>query len=94
MGGDADRINGALGRLVFRALGWLCVAILLASGYAIWWQVTHWNPDSATVIAMFGIATLGAGIAIPYCFSRNRTFTEVLDAMEGDGDAAPPRLPQ
>jgi hypothetical protein len=89
-----DRINAALGRLVFRGLGTLCAIAALASTYGIWWQVTHWNADSPIVIAMFAVAALGAGIAVPYCFSRTRTFTEVLDAMEGDGDVAPPRLPQ
>ena len=93
MSGRLDRINAALGRLVFRGIGSLCVIALLASGYAIWWQVAHWNAESVIVIAMFGILALGAAIAIPYCFSRDRAFTEVLDAMEGDGDVAPPRLP-
>lgn len=89
-----DRLNNSLGRLVFRGLGSLCIIALLVSAYAIWWQVTHWNADSAAVIAMFAVFALGAGIAVPYCFSRNRAFTEVLDAMEGDGAVAPPRSPR
>lgn len=94
MRGRLDRINSALGKLVFRALGSLCVIALLVSVYAIWWQVTHWNTDSVVVIGMFAILVLGAAVAIPYCFSRQRSFTEVLDAMEGEGDVAPPRLPR
>ena len=86
-----DRINSALGKLVFRTLGLLCAIVVLVSGYAIWWQATHWNADSPIVTGMFAVAALGAGIAVPYCFSRQRAFTEVLDALEGEGDVAPPR---
>lgn len=94
MSGRLGWLDKTLGRLFFRGLGALCVIALLASGYAIWWQVAHWNADSAIVVGMFAVLAVGAGVAVPYCFSRERSFTEVLDAMEGDGDVAPPRTPR
>lgn len=79
-----DRIDGFLGRIVFRGFGLLCAVTALGCGYAFWWQVTHRESGSSLVPAvLFGLAALGAGSAVPYCFSRKRTFAEALDAMEG-----------
>lgn len=87
MAGRFDRIDSALGRLVFRAFGWLCAIVALVCGYAGWWHFSHWNPDFSYVPAiLFGIAALAAASCVPYCLSRKRTFGEALDAMEGGVD--------
>lgn len=88
-----DRLDGFLGRLIFRVVGLLCGIIALACGYAAWWHIEHWDADSSLVpTILFGLATIGAASVIPFCFSRNRRLVEALDAMEG-GVADQPRRP-
>jgi putative flippase GtrA len=79
-----ERLNGYLGRLVFRFFGVLCGMVALMCGYAAWWHVEHWDPDVSLVpTILFSIAAIAAASCIPYCFSRKRSFVEALDAMEG-----------
>ncbi len=79
-----DRLNGFLGRLVFRAIGSLCAFIALACGYSVWWHLSRGLPDSWAPPLMFGVVAAAAAACVPYCFSHGRTFVEVLDAMESD----------
>ncbi len=73
-----------LGRLVYRATGWVCVFVALASSYAAYWHLQHWNSDSSLIPpVLFGLVAIASASAVPYCFSRKRTFGEALDAMEG-----------
>jgi hypothetical protein len=89
-----DRVDGFLGRLVFRAFGLLCALIALVCGYAAWWHAEHRVPDMSLVpTLLFGLAALAAASVIPYCFSRDRKFIEALDAMEGGGADLPRRRP-
>jgi len=93
MTGKLDRLDGFLGRLVFRAVGLLCGLITLACGYAAWWHVTQMEAGGRLVpTLLFGLGAAGAASVVPYCFSRKRRFVEALDAME-DEVAAPPRRP-
>jgi hypothetical protein len=86
-----DRLDGFLGRLIFRVVGLLCGIIALACGYAAWWHIEHWEADGSWLPAvLFGLATIGAASVIPFCFSRNRSLVEALDAME-DSVADQPR---
>jgi hypothetical protein len=79
-----DRINGFLGRLVFRLFGLVCAAIALICAYAAWWHIEHWDREVSLVpTILFGVAAVAAASCVPYCFSRNRSFVEALDAMEG-----------
>jgi len=79
-----DRLDGILGRLLFRAVGLACAMAALICAYAVWWHIDHWNPDFSLVpTMMFAVAALAAGSCVPYCFSRQRSFGEALDAMEG-----------
>lgn len=84
MAGKFDRLDGFLGRLVFRTIGLVCAIVALVCGYAAWWHIDHWNPDFSLVpTILFGVAALAAGSCVPYSFSRSRSFGEALDAMEG-----------
>lgn len=79
-----DRLDGFLGRLVYRAVGVFCALVALVSGYTAWWHFDHWDSDISRVPAiLFSLVALAAASAIPFCFSRNRSFAEALDAMEG-----------
>ncbi len=92
MAGKLDRLDGFLGRLVFRAAGVACGIVALVCGYAAWWHIDHWSPGSLVPTILFGVAALAAGSCVPYCFSRKRRFVEALDAMEG-GTGDQPRRP-
>lgn len=83
MGGRIDRIDGFLGRLFFRAVGLLCLLIALGTAYAAWSHITGNRPYGWTPVILFGLAAVAAASCVPYCFARNRTFGEALDAMEG-----------
>lgn len=78
-----QRVDGFLGRLVFRAFGFLCAVIAMATGYAAWSHLAEGRPHGWAPVIMFGIAALAAASVVPYCFSRKRSFAEALDAMEG-----------
>lgn len=89
MAGRFDRIDGFLGRLFFRAVGTLCAIVALIAAYAVFWHFTHWNEEySLIVVAMFSLVTIAGLSVVPYCFSRNRTFGEALDSMEGGTGAS------
>lgn len=93
MARQLDRLDGFLGRLVFRTVGLLCGVIALVCGYAAWWQVQNWSLDYGWVpVILFGLAAIAAASVIPFCFSRNRRLVEALDAME-DEVPGPPRRP-
>jgi hypothetical protein len=90
-----ERLDGFLGRLIYRGVGLLCAIVALVCAYAAWWHIDHWSPSISLVPAiLFGVAALAAGSVIPYCFSRKRTFGEALDTMEGGaGDQHRPQKP-
>ena len=92
MSGHLDRIDNALGRLVFRAFGFLCAIVAFGCAYAAWWHYDNRASVGSVVPAiMFAVVALAAGSCVPYCLSRKRTFTEALDAMEGGVGDLPPR---
>jgi hypothetical protein len=86
-----QRIDGFLGRLVFRGVGLGCAIVALVCAYAAWWHLEK-RGDIGSVVPfiLFSLAALGAASCVPYCFSRKRSFVEALDAMEG-GVADQPR---
>ena len=87
-----DRINGLLGRLIFRAAGVGCGLIAVACGYAAYWHVENRDQDYAVVGALlFALATVAALAVMRFCFSRNRTLVEALDAMEDPSPDLTPR---
>lgn len=88
-----ERVDGFLGRLVFRAVGVGCMMISLATGYAAWSHISEGSPYGLAPVIMFGVASLLALSVVPYCFSRKRSFAEALDAMEG-GVGDQPRPPR
>lgn len=89
-----DRLDGFLGRLMFRAFGLLCAVVAIVCGYAAWWHVERWDPDiSLAPTILFSVAALAAAACVPYCFSRKRSLVEALDAMEG-GVGDQPRGPR
>jgi len=90
-----ERLDHALGRIFYRAVWSLCAVVALVCGYLVWWHVSDWHPEySWGPVILFGLATVAAGSAVPYCFSRKRTFGEALDAMEGGaGDVRRGRKP-
>lgn len=78
-----ERVDGFLGRLVFRGVGLLCAVIALGTAYAAWNHVSAGRPFGWTPVILFAVMAVAAGICVPFCFSRRRTFGEALDAMEG-----------
>lgn len=88
-----ERLNRALGRMVFRAFGTLFAAVALVCLYVAYRHATDWYEDSAAPAIMFGLIATAFGSVVPYSFSRKRTLAEALDAMEGGvGDL--PRRPR
>lgn len=84
----ADKVDGILGRLVFRTMGVVCAIVALISVFAVWSHLSDWKDYSLVPTILFAILAIAAGSCVPYCFSRKRTFIEALDAMEGGvGDA-------
>ena len=78
-----ERLDKALGRLVFRAFGLLFLLVASICAYAAWTHLAD-RQDSLVPTIMFAVIALAFGACVPYCFSRKRTFTEALDAMEDD----------
>lgn len=76
-------LDRTLGRLVFRTVGLVCALVALICAYAAWSRISDWQDYSLLPTILFGIAAIAAGSCVPYCFSRQRTFAEALDAMEG-----------
>lgn len=75
-------VDGLLGRLVFRAIGLICAAIAVGTAYAAWNHFSAGRPYGWTPVILFGLMAIASAIAAPFCFSRQRTFGEALNAME------------
>jgi hypothetical protein len=79
------RIDGLLGRLVFRAIGCATALITLAAGCAAFGSTMPWErSQSLAALLMFVAGAVIAGCATRWCFSRERTFGEFIEAIEGD----------
>ena len=78
-----DRVDGFLGRLVFRTVGVVCAVVALIGVYAVWSHLSDWQDYSLVPTILFAALAIAAGSCAPYCFSRRRNFAEALDAMEG-----------
>lgn len=89
-----ERVDGFLGRLVFRAIGLLCAVIALGTAYGAWSQLSAGRPYGWTPVVLFGLLAIASGSCVPFCFSRRRTFGEALDAMEGSVADLPRRPPR
>lgn len=76
------RVDGFLGRLLFRTLGLICVAIAIGTAYAAWNHLSAGRPYGWTPVILFIVAAAAATVALPWCFSKRRTLGEALDAME------------
>jgi len=87
------RIDGFVGRLVWRAIGCVTAFITLAAGWAAYDSATPWNGGtSLAALLMFGTGALIAGCVMRWCFSRERTFGDFIAAIEGDEtDTVPDR---
>jgi hypothetical protein len=80
-----ERIDGFLGRLVFRAIGCVTALITLAALWAAVGSAKPWaGGKSLAALLMFGAGAVIAGGVTRYCFSRERTFGDVIDAVDGD----------
>lgn len=78
------RVDGFLGRLFFRALGLVCLVVAVSTAYAAW---SHWSagrPYGWVPVILFALAAIASAAAVPHCFSRQRTFGEALDGLEGN----------
>ena len=78
-----QRVDGFLGRLLFRAVGLLCAIVAAWAAYSAWGQVAAGRPYGWTSVMLLGLIAVAFGSCVPFCFSRKRTFAEALDAMEG-----------
>jgi hypothetical protein len=79
------RIDGFLGRLVFRAIGCVTALITLAALWAALGSARPWEGGkSIAALLMFGAGAVIAGYVTRYCFSRERTFGDFIDTVEGD----------
>ena len=83
MTGRIDRLDKALGRLVFRLVGLVCLVVAVGTAYAAWSHVSAGRPYGWIPVILFGLVAVAAGSCVPYCLSRNRSLGEALDAMEG-----------
>jgi hypothetical protein len=91
-----QRIDGFMGRLVFRAIGCVTASITLAAVWAAFDSAKPWEGGkSLAALLMFGAGAVIAGCVTRWCFSRERTFGDLIDALEGDDtDTAPERRPR
>ena len=87
------RIDGFLGRLVWRAIGCVTAFITFAALWAAVGSATPWNGGSSiAALLMFGAGAVIAGWVTRWCFSRERTFGDFIAAVEGDDtDTVPER---
>jgi hypothetical protein len=70
-----ERIDGFLGRLVFRAIGCVTALITLAALWAVVGSAKPWEGGKSwAALIMFGAGAVIAGYATRYYFSRERTF--------------------
>ena len=76
------RVDGFMGRLAFRAIGLICAAIAIGTAYAAWNHYSAGRPYGWTPVILFGLIAVASAIAVPFCFSRQRTFGEALNGME------------
>lgn len=84
MGQRFDRIDGCLGRAVFRTFGLLCVIVAVACGIAVWQHTVLWQAGESPVPALlFSLGALASAACVPYRLSRKRSLGEAPDAMEG-----------
>jgi hypothetical protein len=85
---------------VFRAIGCVTAFITLAALWAAFGSARPWEGGkSFAALVMFGAGALIAGCVTRYCFSRQRTFADFVDMVDGDeADTArherPQRAPQ
>jgi hypothetical protein len=85
-----ERIDGFLGRLVFRAIGCVTALITLAAVWAAFGSATPWEGGkSLAALLMFGAGAAIAGCLTRYCFSRERTFADFIAAVDGDDTDSP-----
>lgn len=88
-----ERIDGFLGRLVFRFLGLLATGMTIAAAYAAY-QTLISGDGLKSIIAflMFGAGAVIAAATARYCFSPRRTFGDFIQAIEGsDAEPGPAR---
>ena len=86
-----QRIDGFMGRLVFRAIGCVTASDHARCTLGRVRQREAWEGGkSLAALLMFGAGALIAGCVTRCCFSRERTFGDFIDALEGDDtDTAP-----
>jgi ascorbate-specific PTS system EIIC-type component UlaA len=87
------RIDGFLGRLVFRFLGLVATGIGLAAAYAAYQTLISGDGlKSIVAFLMFGAGAAIAAFTARYCFSGKRTFGDFIQAIEGsDAEMGPER---
>jgi hypothetical protein len=79
------RIDGFLGRLVFRAIGCTTAFITLAAVWAAWDSATPWHGStSLAALLMFGAGAVIAGFVTRWCFASERTFGDFVAVVGGD----------
>jgi len=84
------RIDGFLGRLLFRAIGCVAAFITLAALWAAFDSATPWEGGtSLAALLMFGAGAVIAGSVTRWCFSRERTFGDFIAAVEGNDTDTP-----
>jgi hypothetical protein len=80
-----ERIDGFLGRLVFRMIGCVTALITLAALWAAVGSAKPWEGGkSLAALLMFGAGAVIGGRVTRYCFSRERTFGDFIDAVDGE----------
>ena len=90
-----ERIDGFLGRLVFRFLGLVAAGITLAATYAAYQNLMNAEgAKSIVAFVMFGAGAAIAGFTTRYCFSGKRTFGDFIRAIEGNDAEAGPERPR
>ena len=75
-------VDGFLGRLVFRAVGLLCVVVAAWAGHSAWSQFASGRPYGWTPVLLLGLIAVAFASCVPFCFARKRSFAEALNAME------------
>ena len=70
----AARLDGALGRLVYRAVGAVLLVPTAGAAAGAWGAVRAGEWAGAAVL---GAAALAFGLAVAYCFGRRRRLTDL-----------------
>jgi hypothetical protein len=79
------RVDGFLGRLVFRAIGCATAFVTLAAVWAAWDSATPWDGStSLAALLMFGAGAVIAGFVTRWCFASERTFGDFMAVVGGD----------